>query len=87
MMIHALKKLHLCQSLRRQASSSNQDLYSEFPIRSGRHVISFERYGFPINNSENVSFAEYLSCDEIPNTFDGVKKSQLVSRKQDMVIF
>ena len=37
-------------------SNSNPDLYAEFRTRSGRHVKAVERYGCPLDNSENVSF-------------------------------
>ena len=35
-------------------SNSNADLYAEFRTCSGRHVKTVERYGCPIDNSENV---------------------------------
>ena len=44
-------------------SNSNPDLYAEFPTRSGCHAKPVERYGCPIDNSENVSFVECFSCE------------------------
>ena len=55
---------------------SNPDLYAEFRTRSGCHVKAVERYGCPIDNSENVSFVECFSCEEVPNTLEQVKRSQ-----------
>ena len=57
-------------------SSSYPDLYAEFRTRSGRNVEAVERYGCPINNSENVSFVECFSCEEVPNSFEEGKRSQ-----------
>ena len=57
-------------------SNSNADLYAEFRTRSGRHVKTVERYGCPIDNSENVSFVECFSCEAVPNSLEEVKRSQ-----------
>ena len=57
-------------------SNSNPDFYAEFRKCSGRHVKAVERYGCPIDNSENVSFDECFSCEEIPKSLEEVKKSQ-----------
>ena len=57
-------------------SNSNPDFYAEFRTRSGCHVKAVERYGCPFDNSENVSFVECLSCEEVPNSLEQVKKSQ-----------
>ena len=57
-------------------SNSNPALYAEFRTRSGRHVKAVERYGCPIDNSENVSFVEYFSCEEVPNSLEEVERSQ-----------
>ena len=57
-------------------SNSNPDLYAEFRTRSGRHVKTVERYGCPIDNSENVSFVECFSCEVVPNSLEEVKRSQ-----------
>ena len=57
-------------------SNSNPDFYAEFRTRSGCHVKTVERYGCPIDNSENVSFVECFSCEEVPNSLEEVKKSQ-----------
>ena len=57
-------------------SNSNPDLYAEFRTRSGRHVKAVERYGCPIDNSENVSFVECFSCEAVPNSLEEVKRSQ-----------
>ena len=57
-------------------SNSNPDLYAEFWTRSGRHVKTVERYGCPIDNSENVSFVECFSCEAVPNSLEEVKRSQ-----------
>ena len=58
------------------ASNSNPQLYTEIRTRSGRHVKAVERYGCPIDNSENVSFVECFSCEEVPNSLEEVKRSQ-----------
>ena len=57
-------------------SNSNSDLYAELRTRSGHHVKTVERYGCPIDNSENVSFVECFSCEEVPNYLEEVKRSQ-----------
>ena len=57
-------------------SNSNADLYAEFRTRSGRHVKTVERYGCPIDKSENVSFVECFSCEAVPNSLEEVKRSQ-----------
>ena len=57
-------------------SNSNPDLYAEFRTRSGCQIKAVERYGFPIDNSENVSFHEFFSCEEVPNSLEEVKRSQ-----------
>ena len=57
-------------------SNSNPDLYAEFRTRSGRHVKTVERYGCPIDNSENVSFVECFSCEAVPNSLEEFKRSQ-----------
>ena len=57
-------------------SKSNPDLYAELRTRSGRHVKTVERYGCPIDNSENVSFVECFSCEAVPNFLEEVKRSQ-----------
>ena len=57
-------------------SISNPDLYAEFRTRSGCHVKTVERYGCPIDNSENVSFVECFSCEAVPNSLEEVKWSQ-----------
>ena len=57
-------------------SNSNPDFYAEFRTRSGRHVKAFERYSCPSDNSENVSFIECFSCEEVRNSLEEVKKSQ-----------
>ena len=57
-------------------SNSNPDLYAEFRKRSVRHVKTVERYGCPIDNSENVSFVECFSCEAVPNSLEEVKMSQ-----------
>ena len=57
-------------------SISNPDFYAEFRTRSGRHVKDVERYGCPIDKSENASFVESLSCEEVPNSLEEVKRSQ-----------
>ena len=57
-------------------SSSNPDFYAEFRTRNDCHVEAVERYGCPIDNSENVSFVECFSCEEVPNSLEEVKRSQ-----------
>ena len=57
-------------------SNSNADLYAAFRTRSGCLVKANERYGCPIDNSENVSFVECFSCEEVPNSLEEVKRSQ-----------
>ena len=57
-------------------SNSNPDLYADFRTRSGCHVKAVERYGCPIDNSENVSFVECFSCEEVPNSLEEIKSSQ-----------
>ena len=57
-------------------SNSNPDLYAEFRTRSGRCVKAVERYGCPIDNSQNVSFVEYFSCEVVPDSLEKVKRSQ-----------
>ena len=66
--------------LESSTSNSNPDFYTEFRTRSGRNTKTVERYGCPIDNSENVSFVECFSCEEVPNSLEEVKKSQ--SRKE-----
>ena len=56
------------------SSSLNEGLYAE--TRSGRHVKIVESYGCPIDNCENVSFVECFLCEEIPNSFEEVRKSE-----------
>ena len=56
-------------------SNSNPDVFAEFRTRSGFHVKAVERYGCPIDNSENVSFVECFSCEEVPNSLEKVKRS------------
>ena len=56
-------------------SNSNPDLYAEFRARSGRHVKAVERYGCPIDKSENVSFVECFSCEAVPNSLGEVERS------------
>ena len=55
-------------------SNSNLDIHAEF--RSVCHVKSSERFGSPICNSENVSFVEFFSCEEVLNSLEEVKTSQ-----------
>ena len=50
--------------------SSNQDFSAEFRTRSDRQVKAIERYGSPIDNSEDCSFVERFSCAEVPNSFE-----------------
>ena len=57
-------------------SISNPDLYVEFQTRSGCHVKTVERYGCPIDNSENVFFVECFSCEDVPNSLEEVERSQ-----------
>ena len=57
-------------------SNSNPDLYADLRPFSGRHVKTVERYGCPIDNSENVSFVECFSCEEVPNSPGEPKRSQ-----------
>ena len=57
-------------------SNSNPDLYTEFRTRSDSHIKAVERYGCPIDNSENVSFVECFSCEVMPNPLEKVKRSQ-----------
>ena len=57
-------------------SNSNPDLNAEFRTHSGHHVKTVERYGCPIDNSENVSFVECFSCEAVPNSLEEVKRSQ-----------
>ena len=57
-------------------SNSNSDLHAEFRTCSGCHVKAIERYVSPIDISENVSFVECFSCDEVPNSLEEVKRSQ-----------
>ena len=57
-------------------SNSNPDLYAEFRTRSGRHVKAVERYGCPIDNSENASFVECFSREEVLDSLEDVKRSQ-----------
>ena len=51
-------------------------------MRNSEHVavamlkLPVERYGCPVNISENVSFVECFSCEEVPNALEEVKKSQ-----------
>ena len=61
---------------RSSTSSSNPDFYAEFRTSCGRHVKAVERYGCPIDNSENVSFVGCSSCEEVPDSLEEVKKSQ-----------
>ena len=58
-------------------SNPNPDLYAEFRTRSGCHVKAVECYGCPIDNPENLSFVECFSCEEVPNSLDEVKRSEL----------
>ena len=58
-------------------SNSNPDLYAEFRTRSGCHVKTVERYGCPIDNSENLSFVECFPCEVVSNSLEEVKSSQL----------
>ena len=58
-------------------SNSNPDLYAKFLTRSGGHVKTVERYGCHIDISGNVSFLECFSCEDVPNTLEEVKRSQL----------
>ena len=64
-------------------SRSNPDHYAKLRTRSGRHVKTVERYGCPISTSENVSFVELSSCEEILNSSEENKRSQ--SRDEDLV--
>ena len=57
-------------------SNSNPDLYEELRTRSGRHVKAVERKGCPIDISENVSFVDCFSCEEVPNPPEEIKSSQ-----------
>ena len=57
-------------------SISNPDFYAEFRTRSSCHVKAVDRYGCPIDNSENVAFVECFSCEEVPNSLKEVKMSQ-----------
>ena len=67
-------------------SNSNPDLYAEFRRRSGPHVKTVERYGCPIDNSENVSFVECFSFEEIPNSLEEVERSQSKDKSLEAMI-
>ena len=62
--------------LESSTSNSNPDLYAELRTRTGRHVKAVDRYGCPFDKSENVSFVECFSCEEVPNSLEEVKMSQ-----------
>ena len=68
-----IKIFRQCQS---STSKSNQDLFGEFQLRSGCHVKALDGFGFLVGNSENVLIVEYLSGEEVPNSFEDVKKSE-----------
>ena len=57
-------------------SNSNLDLCAEFRARSGRQVKAVERLCCPIENSENVSFVQCFSCEEVPNSLEEDKRSK-----------
>ena len=57
-------------------SNSNPNNNAVFRPRSGCHVKTVERYACPIDKSENVSFVECFSCEEVPNSLEEVKRSQ-----------
>ena len=74
MVIHALKKIHLCHSLRLE--TTNSDVYAEFRTHSDCHVKTVERDACPFDNSEHFSFVECFSFEEVPNSLEEVKRSQ-----------
>ena len=57
-------------------SRSNQDFYAEFLTLSGCHVKTFERYGCPMDNFENVSPVEGFSCGEVLNSCEQIIMSE-----------
>ena len=57
-------------------SSSSQDIHAEFRTRSDCHGSTVERYGLPTDKSENISFVEGFSCEEVSTSFEEVKESE-----------